>query len=149
MKYAAAGLMIGLICTLSARAQDYHAIEGSPYAGAIGAANNPASIVNTSYPWDITFLSLEEKNTTNAIRLSDFSYISKDTIHYTFSNGYMKRYVAFSFNVHLLNVRLSFGRKQAIAFGANLQGYGAVRAGPANYIDTLKNMNEFFNVNEG
>jgi hypothetical protein len=149
MKYAVTGLLIGLICTLPGRAQDYHAIEGSPYAGAIGAANNPASIVNTSYPWDITFLSLEEKNTTNAIRLSDFSYISKDTIHYTFSNGYMKRYVAFSFNVHLLNVRLSFGRKQAIAFGANLQGYGAVRAGPANYIDTLKNMNEFFNVNEG
>jgi hypothetical protein len=149
MKYAVTGIMIGLICSLSGHAQDYHAIEGSPYAGAIGAANNPASIVNASYPWDITVFSLEEKNTTNVVRFTDFSYITKDTIHYKFAEGYMKRYAAFNFNVHLLNVRLALGRKQAIAFGANLRGYGSVRTGPVNYNDTLKNMNEFFNINEG
>ncbi|HEV3324614.1 MAG TPA: hypothetical protein VG052_03390 [Puia sp.] len=149
MKYAVTGLMIGLICSLSGQAQDYHAIEGSPYAGGIGAANNPASIVNASFPWDITVFSLEEKNTTNAVKFTDFSYISKDTIHYKFAAGYMKRYAAFNFNVHLLNVRLALGRKQAIAFGANLRGYGSVRTGPVNYNDTLKNMNEFFNINEG
>jgi hypothetical protein len=149
MKYAVTGLMIGLICSLSGQAQDYHAIEGSPYAGAIGAANNPASIVNASYPWDITVFSLEEKNTTNAIKFTDFSYISKDTLHYQFANGYMKRYASFNFNVHLLNVRLALGRKQAIAFGANLRGYGSVRTGPVNYNDTLQNMNQFFNANQG
>lgn len=149
MKYAVTGLMIGLVCSLSGQAQDYHAIEGSPYAGAIGVANNPASIVNASYPWDITVFSLEEKNTTNAIRFTDFSYISKDTLHYQFANGYMKRYAAFNFNVHLLNVRLALGRKQAIAFGANLRCYGSVRTGPVNYNDTLQNMNQFFKANEG
>ena len=149
MKKAATGLSIGLMCSLAVQAQDYHAIEGSPYAGAIGAANNPASIVNASYPWDITLFSLEEKNTTNAIKLTNFSLVSSDTVHYNFPNGYFRRYVGFNFNVHLLNVRLSLGRKQAIAFGANLRGYGAARTGPVNYNDTLKNMNDFFNVNEG
>jgi hypothetical protein len=142
-------LLVGLIFSLSCRAQDYHAIEGSPYAGAIGAANNPASIVNVAYPWDITLFSLEEKNTTNAIKLSDFGYLTKDTIRYTWNNGRFARYAAFNFNMHLLNVRLALGRNQAICFGANIRGYGAVRTGPAFYNDTLKNMNEFFNLNEG
>src|ERR1700722_4848558 len=142
-------LLIGLILSLSSQAQGYHAIEGSPYAGAIGAANNPASIVNTPFPWDITLFSVEEKNTTNALRLTDYGYLTRDTIHYTWTNGRFARYAAFNFNVHLLNVRLAMGRKQAICFGANLRGYGSARTGPVNYNDTLKNMNEFFNTNEG
>lgn len=137
------------LCSSLVRAQDYHAIEGSPFAGAIGAANNPASIVNAPYPWDLTLFSLEEKNTSNAIQLSDFSYLSKDTIRFRWANGDMKRYAAFSFNVHLLNLRLSLGRGQAIEAGANIRGYGAVRTGGVNYNDTLKNMNDFFNINEG
>ncbi|HUB59922.1 MAG TPA: hypothetical protein VL978_04430 [Puia sp.] len=142
-------LIIALILSLSSMAQDYHAIEGSPYAGAIGVANNPASIVNTSYPWDITVLSFEETNTTNALKFTDFGYLTRDTIHYTWVNGRLARYAAFNFNIHLLNIRLSFGRNQAICFGANIRGYGAARTGRVGYNDTLQNMNEFFNLNEG
>ena len=148
MKLAATVLSIGLILSLSSQAQDYHAIEGSPFAGAIGAANNPASIVNAPYPWDITLFSLEETNTTNALKLTDFGYLTRDTIRYTWVNGRLARYAAFNFNVHLLNVRLALGRNQAICFGANIRGYGSARTGPVNYNDTLKNMNEFFNLNE-
>jgi hypothetical protein len=149
MKLAATVLSIGLIFSLSCQAQDYHAIEGSPYAGAIGVANNPASIVNTPYPWDITLFSLEETNTTNALKFTDFGYLTRDTIHYTWVNGRLARYAAFNFNIHLLNLRLALGRNQAICAGVNIRGYGSVRTGPVNYNDTLKNMNEFFNINEG
>ena len=142
-------LFAGVIFAMPCLAQDYHAIEGSPFAGAIGAANNPASIVNTPWPWDITLFSLEEKNTSNAITLHDFGYLTKDTVRYTWNNGRLARYAAFSFNMHLLNVRLAIGRTQAICFGANVRGYGAVRTGPVEYNDTFKNMNEFFNLNEG
>ncbi|HTR31133.1 MAG TPA: hypothetical protein VMH27_17800 [Puia sp.] len=142
-------LIAGLILSVSCRAQDYHAIEGSPYAGAIGAANNPASIVNVAYPWDITIFSIQEKNTTNAIKLTDFGYLTRDTIRYTWNNGRLARYAAFNFNLHLLNVRLALGRNQAISFGANIRGYGVARTGPVFYNDTLRNMNEFFNFNEG
>ena len=153
VKAGGIGLLTTLIFSLAARAQDYHAIEGSPYAGGIGVANNPASILMTPYPWDITVLSMEEKNTTNAVAFSNFSYLSglspHDTIHYRFTNGDFKRYAAFNFNMHLLNVRLALGRKQAIAFGANIRGYGAAKTGSVNYNDSLKNMNQFFNINEG
>jgi hypothetical protein len=142
-------IIIWLILSLSSHAQDYHAIEGSPYAGAIGVANNPAAIVNTPYPWDITLFSLQETNTTNALKFTDFSYLTRDTIRYIWVGGRLARYAAFNFNVHLLNVRLALGRNQAICFGANIRGYGAVRTGPVTYNDTLKNMNQFFNLNEG
>jgi hypothetical protein len=142
-------IAIGLIGSLSGHAQDYHAIEGSPYAGAIGVAGNPASIVNTPYPWDITVFSLQETNTTNALKFTDFGYLTHDTVHYTWVGGRLARYAAFNFNVHLLNVRLALGRNQAICFGANIRGYGSARTGPAEYNDTLHNMNQFFNLNEG
>ncbi len=142
-------IIIWLILSLSSQAQDYHAIEGSPYSGAIGVANNPASIVNTPYPWDITVFSAQETNTTNALKFTDFGYLTHDAIHYTWVGGRLARYAAFNFNVHLLNVRLALGRNQAICFGANIRGYGSVRTAPVTYNDTLRNMNQFFNLNEG
>jgi hypothetical protein len=150
MNKSLAGLLLGLVCSLGLWAQDYHAIEGSPFAGAMGVANNPASILSTPYPWDITLFSMQVKNSTNAVAFSNYSYLSfhPDTIGYNWKSGYMKRFAAFNYNVHLLNVRLSLGRKQAISFGANLRGYGAVRTGMANYNDTLQNMNQFFDINE-
>src|SRR5215813_478458 len=130
MKFAATGVFFFLICTLHGFAQDYQAVNGSPFAGAMGAANNPAAILTTPYPWDITLFSVQLKNTTNAVSFSDLSYISHgDTIGYKWKGGFLKRYAAFNYNVHLFNVRLSLGRNQAISFGANLRGYGAARTG--------------------
>lgn len=150
MNKALTGILLGLGCWLGGKAQDYHAIEGSPFAGAAGVANNPASILSTPYPWDITLFSMQEKNSTNAITFSNFSYLKfhPDTIGYNWKSGYLKRFAAFNYNVHLLNVRISLGRKNGISFGANLRGYGAARTGAANYNDSLQNMNQFFNINQ-
>ena len=150
MKFAAAGVFFFFICLFRCTGQDYQAMNGSPYAGAMGVANNPATILSTPYPWDITIFSVQLKNTTNAVTFYDLSYISHgDTVGYRWKSGFLKRYGAFNYNVHLFNVRLALGRKQAISFGANLRGYGAARSGPANYNDTLKDMNDFFKINEG
>jgi hypothetical protein len=150
MKFIASGVFFILICTFQGIAQNYQAINGSPYAGAMGAANNPAAILSTPYPWDITLFSVQLKNTTNAITFSDLSYIShKDTVGYKWKTGFLKRYAEFNYNVHLLNVRFNIGRSQAISFGANLRGYGIARTSDVNYNDTLQNMNQFFNINPG
>src|SRR5579872_3873412 len=151
MKFVATGVFfVFLICTLGATAQNYQAINGSPYAGSMGVANNPATILSTPYPWDITVFSVQLKNTTNAITFTNLSYLSHgDTLGYSWKTGELKRYAAFNYNVHLLNVRLSLGRKQAISFGANIRGYGAVRTGLINYNDTLQNLDQFFGLNEG
>jgi len=150
MKLVATGVFFILICTFQGFAQNYQAINGSPYAGAMGGANNPAAILSTPYPWDITVFSVQLKNTTNAVTFSDLSYISHgDTVGYKWKSGFVKRYAAFNYNVHLLNVRLNLGRNQAISFGANLRGYGGVRSSNVNYNDTLKDMNQFFSINPG
>ena len=157
MKFGAKGVLFtGLICTLALEclAQDYQGLQGSPYAGSLGVANNPASILSTPYSWDVTLFSMQLKNTTNAITVTNLSYLHpffgrKDSLDYYWNNGYMRRYGAMNANIHLLNVRLALGRKQAISFGANLKSYGAVRMSPFDYNDTIGNFNEFFAINNG
>ena len=150
MKIGLLGVLIGLICTVECNAQDYQAVKGSSYAGALTVSDNPASILSTPYPWDITIFSAQLKNSTNAVSLNNLSYLHHgDTLAYDWTSGYRKRYAAMNFNVHLLNVRLNLGRKQAISFGANLRGYLNAKTGKFNYNDTLANMNQFFNINQG
>ena len=151
MKFVVPVACFLFICmgSVGLRAQDYQAINGSPFAGSMGVANNPATILSTPYPWDITIFSVQLKNTTNAVTFSNFSYLKHgDTLGYQWRPGYLRRYASFNYNVHLLNARFALGRKQAIAFGANLRGYGAARTGNTNYNDTLQDMNQFFNINE-
>ncbi|HVW59693.1 MAG TPA: hypothetical protein VHC48_06655 [Puia sp.] len=145
-------VVYGILCSLVfpgiCFAQNYHAIEGSPFAGSLGVANNPASILSTPYPWDVTLFSVQEQHSTNAVTLHDFSFLSfGDTITYQWASGYKKRFVAADYNVHLLNARIALDKRQAIAFGANLRGYTVARTGPFNYHDSLQNMNQFFNIN--
>jgi hypothetical protein len=157
MKFGAKGVLFtGLICTLAlkGRTQDYQGIVGSPYAGSLGVANNPASILSTPFSWDITLFSTQLKNTTNAITVLNMSYLSpfpgpKHSVKYNWDNGYMPRYGAVNSNLHLLNARLALGHKQAIAFGVNVKSYGAVRMSPFDYNDTIGNFNQFFAINSG
>src|ERR1700753_3212704 len=123
MKIGSFGVVIGLICTLECTAQDYQAVKGSSFGGALTVSDNPASILSTPYPWDITIFSTQLKNTSNAVGFDNFSYLHhKDTLAYHWVNGDLpRRYAAVNFNVHLLNMRLDLGRKQAISFGANLR----------------------------
>ena len=50
-------------------AQNYQAINGSPYAGSLAPGNNPASIVHVPYAWDITPFSVQFKQSTNAFTI--------------------------------------------------------------------------------
>jgi hypothetical protein len=150
MRRGIIGLLLGLMSAVSCRGQNYNAIKGSPFAGALGATDNPASILGTPYPWDITLFSAQVQNATNAITFHSLSLLSHaDTVNYDWKNGNFKRYAEVNYNIHLLNVRLALGRKAGIAFGANLRGYTAARTGETNFIDTLQNLNQFFNINDG
>ena len=154
MKFRVKGvLFIVLICTLAleSAAQDYQGLKGSPYAGSLGVADNPASILNTPYSWDVTLFSMQLKNTTNAITVKNWSYLHPIPHHsgYSWDAGYKSRYAAYNYNLHLLNVRLALDRKTAISFGANVKSYGAVRMSPFDYNDTIGNFNQFFAINSG
>lgn len=127
--------------------QNYHAVQGSSYAGSLGVGNNPASIVNTPYPWDITIFGTQEKHSTNALTIYKYSLISSPgRSEYLFNTGNYSRYAHANFNVNLLNARFALGREKAIAFGMNVRSYSNVTTGPYNFIDTLSSMRQFFDL---
>jgi len=144
--------IIILTCTIAchALAQNYHAVQGSSYAGSLGVANNPASIVNTPYKWDLTVFGVQAQTSTNAVTIYDYSFLSNPAgSRYYFSGGDYKRYAKVNVNLNLFNTRIALGRKQGIAFGVNFRSYTNLNTTRYNFIDTLKTSTQFFAMNEG
>jgi hypothetical protein len=130
--------------------QNYHAIQGSPFAGSTGVMNNPASISSTPYPWDITLMGVQMKTSTNAVELHNFSYLhSNDTIGIKILEGNFSRFANISYNLNILNVRITLNRNSSIAFGANLRSYLNLSTSPFQFVDTLHGSGTFFSQNQG
>ncbi|MBS1933294.1 MAG: hypothetical protein JST96_04790 [Bacteroidetes bacterium] len=128
--------------------QNYKAIQGSSFAGSLGVGNNPASIINTPFPWDVDLFSLQITNATNVFTVNKFSLLSSPKkASFSIDAGDYKRRDDFNFNVNLLNTRVALGKKRAIALGINLRGYGNVYSDAYNYNDSLVNIRQFLNVN--
>ena len=137
-----------LLKLIPSKAQDYHAIQGSPYAGSLGVHNNPASIVMAPYKWDLTLIGLQGKSSSNFITVYNYSLFSNPyNSRYYLTGGDNKRFSSLQFNVNLLNARIALGRKAAIAFGANLKSYSNVNTSSYNFIDTLHGTGDFFKMN--
>ncbi|HMC85372.1 MAG TPA: hypothetical protein VKI61_07595, partial [Chitinophagaceae bacterium] len=76
MKHLLSAAWFGFIITASVNAQDYHAIQGSSYAGGLGVHNNPASIVNTPFSWDVTLAGAQLTTSSNTYSIHNYSYLS-------------------------------------------------------------------------
>lgn len=140
-------IIILLAQSLTVIGQNYHAVQGSSYSGSLGLGNNPASIVNTPYPWDITVFGVQEKHSTNALTVYKYSLLSSPAnSEYLFNSGNYSRYVYLNFNINLLNARFALNRQSAIAFGVNVRGYARAKTGPYNFIDSLHSTRDFFNL---
>lgn len=144
--------LIVVFCSFlaSTKAQDYHAINGSVYSGSLGVHNNPSSIVNTPFRWDLTILGVQAKYSTNIVQVRNYSLLSKPSkSEYTFPTGNYERKGIINSNVNLLNARIAVKRNVAIAFGANLRNYAQVKTSSNFYVDTIKQIGQFFRLNEG
>jgi hypothetical protein len=129
-------------------AQNYHAIQGSFYAGGLGVHNNPSSIVNTPYKWDVTLLGAQLKSSNNFVRIENYSLLSNPAnSQYFFRSGEYARDARLNVNLNLLNTSIALNRKSALAFGANFRSYTFIKASPYNFIDTLGNAGDFFKIN--
>jgi hypothetical protein len=127
--------------------QNYYAIQGSNYAGSLGIGNNPASIVNTPYKWDLDILSLQAKNATNGVVIHNYSLLSNPSkSQYSITEGDYRRFAYADFNINLLNGRIALNRRQAIGFGINLRGYAQLSSGPMNFVDTLGTTRDFLDL---
>ncbi len=129
-------------------AQNYQAIHGSSYAGSLGAANNPASIVHVPFAWDITPLSVQLKQSTNAYQIKKYSLLSSpNNIKINATNGIKKRFVFTNQDIHLLNARFALNEKSAIAFGANFRSYSYATSNKSNYQDISYSLADYLKIN--
>ncbi len=142
--------VILLFAALAGTAQNYHAVQGSSYAGSLGIANNPASMLNTPYKWDVTIFGQHLKSTTNIITIHDYSLLGNPAkSSYSIDSGEFARRGLVVFNTNLFNTRITLDRKQAIGFGINLRGYTRIKSSEYKFLDTIKGAPDFFNMNQG
>jgi hypothetical protein len=129
-------------------AQNYQAINGSSYAGSLSPCNNPASIVQVPYTWDITPFAVQVKQATNAFVISNYSVLSRPSnAKFITQIGTLKRFEFTNQNIRLLNTRINLNSKSAIAFGANIRSYVYATTSQANWQDTSRSMYDFMKIN--
>jgi hypothetical protein len=136
-----------VVTQIPAKSQNYYGIQGSSYAGSLGIGNNPASMVNTPFSWDVDILSFQTKYATNAVQVKNYSLLSSpQQSQYIFEDGDYRRFGYADFNANILNARIALNRRQAIGFGMNVRGYAHLITAPYNFIDTLSTTRDFFNL---
>lgn len=144
--------LILFVCWLPffAQAQNYTATNGSSYIGSLNVHNNPSSIVNSPFKWDIAVFGLQDKHTTNTIKVFKYSLLSNPAkSEYLISSGQFSRYADMNLNLNLFNTRVALTRRSGFAFGANLKSYVTLKSSPYNFIDTISKFGHFFGLNEG
>lgn len=129
------------------KAQNYHATNGSSYAGAVGLFNNPASGVNSVYKWDLNILSLQTTLTTNNISLSNFSYTNPGNAYISFKEGSNSYYGHQNLDVNLFNFLYKIDEKHAFGIGIRGRMYNHLKSSPIYASDTISSGYSFFRAN--
>lgn len=128
--------------------QNYQAMHGSSYAGSLGVANNPASIVHVPYAWDVTPVAVQAKHSTNAFAINNFSLLSPGgKADVQFSTGEKQRFLMANQDIRLLNTRIRLNENSAIAFGASIRSYVSAKTSRFNWQDTITGVKGFMDIN--
>ena len=129
-------------------AQNYQAIHGSMYAGSLSVGYNPAAIVHVPCSWDITPISFQLKQSTNAYTIGKYSLLSSPTnAEFSIINGTRKRFFFANQDIHLLNTSLRLNTRTAIAFGASIRSYLYSTASNSNWQDSSFSLADYLSIN--
>lgn len=139
--------LLFILFSYSAKAQSYHAINGSPFAGSAGIRNNPASPVNSVYRWDLNLFSLQVTQSTNTLALGNFSLSSQDSTFLQFGNKYSSRFIHTNADVDLLQFHYKLSDTKALAVGLRARTYNHIKTQPLWSSDNVYSFNEFFKMN--
>ena len=137
-----------LLTCCTVHAQHYTAIHGSSSFGSLSVYNNPSSIVNSPYKWDLTLFGMQFQTITNALQGKNFPLYIAPGDGFSAAQGNFARKAALNFNVHLLNARYSLDKNHAIAFGINVRGYTQANSSTIDYTDSVKGPRSFLFLNE-
>ena len=141
-------LFFGLLLFNYSIAQNFQAINGSQFAGSLAPSNNPAAIVHVPYAWDITPFAAQVKQSTNAFKINNYSFLSSPkNITIDAENGIKKRFVFTNQGTRLLNARFTLTTKSAIAFGASIRSFTYARASNSNWQDTAYSLADYLKIN--
>jgi hypothetical protein len=135
------------IFVFAAKAQNFHAFNGSKYAGVLGVYNNPASSVNAVSKWDVSLFSVQLTTNNSALILNDNVFKHKDSLNTTVISGNAKRQLNITSGVDLLNFRCKLNRNSAFAFGVRVRTYNHVTSSAFGYEDTLNSTKKFLAYN--
>lgn len=144
-------IMLSAFCFISmaVAGQNYQALNGSSYAGSLGTGNNPASIVNTPWRWDLTVFGIQAKAVTNAMTVRDYSLISPpgDAV-VQMNKKAQAKYANVNYNINLLNARFAINKQSAIAAGLNFRGYARANTSRFAWQDTLRTLDRWLFLNQ-
>jgi hypothetical protein len=135
---------------LIANAQNYHATNGSAYAGSAALLNNPAASVNSLYKWDLNLFSIQTTFTTNNILItkdtSKLNYLT-GTTKVNFKSGSNSYYAHQNLDINLFNFMFKIDEKHALGIGFRGRMYNHFKTSPLFMSDTLSSGYSFFRMN--
>ncbi|MDZ4795515.1 MAG: hypothetical protein SGI83_14635 [Bacteroidota bacterium] len=140
-------VLCSIIALPSLRAQNYQALHGSSYAGSLGVANNPASIVHVPFAWDITPLAVQLKHSTNAFVVNGASLLSPGGAEVLGIPGNRKRVLLANQDIRLFNARIRLSPQSAIAFGASIRNYLSANTSVVNWQEFFADLRNFIDIN--
>jgi len=143
-------LLLVAICyntALNSHAQSYHALRGSAYAGSIAATENPASIVNSYYKWDLTVFSAQASISNTLATVKTFSINAPENTSIKLTEGYKSRYFHANADLSLLNFRYNIQLDKAIGFSVTGRVNNHLKTSAFNYVDTITGLRGFFASN--
>lgn len=135
MRQLAFILLLWMFTFLQVNGQSYTSTYGSAYAGSTGIRNNPSASVNAAYKWDLTFLTVQAKVSTNSL------FMRNDSVFLThpFKNRFLHNNADFS----IMNFLYKPNNKHAFALNLRGRTYNHIRTEPLVASDSIYDIRDF------
>jgi hypothetical protein len=140
-------VLIGCLLTFSASAQGYQALHGSAFTGSTAYFNNPASPVNSAYPWDLTLLSAQVKIRSNFLYLKNFTLSDQSNSSLSAKEGFTSKFLHSNMDLSLFNFLYKIDQKHALNIGFRMRSYTHSKAEPFVLTDSINRIHDFFIAN--
>jgi len=136
-------LSSSLVASININAQNYHALNGSSYAGATSIFNNPASPNNSLQKWDLNIFAFQLSNITNTIYAKNLKLPSFSNTSIQLTEGNFNRYNHQSIDMNLFNAMYQIDKRQTISGGIRLRSYSHYKASAFEANDSTSSLKQF------
>ena len=133
--------------TLIVNGQEYHAINGSPYAGAASSFNNPASGVNSIYKWDLNLFSFQTTVAANHLTLLNTKLTNPSNAILSFDEGSNSHYAHQNLDLNLFSLQYKIDEKRSFSIGLRGRMYNHIKTSAIIGNDTITSNLSFLKAN--